>query len=107
MKRRYKRLQLNCPAIVTVHPGTRERRIYLLRVANISTAGAMFLSEIRLAVNTPVQVYLHLEIGQEKEKKTFRVRFSGKVVRTEPGGFAVEFDEAQQSLMVQDGTPTA
>jgi hypothetical protein len=28
------------------------------------------------------------------------------VIRTEPRGFAVEFDEAQQSLMVQDGTPT-
>jgi hypothetical protein len=105
-KRRYKRLKLNCPAIITVHPDSREKKIYLLRIANISTAGAMFVTEIQLAVGTPVQVYLHLEIGQEEEKKIFRVRFSGKVVRTEPGGFAVGFDEAQQSLMVQEGTPT-
>lgn len=104
-KRRYKRLKLNCSAIVTVHPGSREKKIYLLRIANISTAGAMFVTEIQLAVGTPVQVYLHLEIGREKEKKIFRVRFSGTVVRTEPGGFAVEFDEAQQNIMVQKGIP--
>ncbi len=103
MKRRYRRLQLNCSAIVTIHPGTKDRRICLLRVANISTAGALFQSDLHPAVDTPVQVFLHLELGREKEKKILRVKFSGKVVRNEPAGFAVAFDEARQSLMAKEG----
>lgn len=106
MRRRYRRLQLSCPAIVTVDPGTKDRRIYLLRVVNISTAGAMFQSDLHPAVDTPVHVFLHLKVGREKEKKILRVKFSGKVIRIEPAGFAVSFDEARQSLTAKEEVST-
>jgi hypothetical protein len=106
MKRMYKRLQFNSPAIVSVNPGTPGKRNYLLRIVNISAAGAMFHSEVHLPAGTPVQVFLHLEYDHAHKKKIIRVEFFGKVVRSEPRGFAVAFDEVHQNLMVQEGTTT-
>jgi hypothetical protein len=91
MSRMYKRLQLNYPAIVLADPGTQGERMYSLKVVNISTAGAMFLSNVYLPKGTPAQVFFYLEFGPAQN--ILRVKFSGKVVRFEPGGFAIAFDE--------------
>ena len=98
MSRIYKPLQINYPAIVLADPGTQEERLYLLKVANISSAGAMFLSEAHLSEGTPAQVFFYLEFGPAQN--ILRAKFTGKVVRSEPGVFVVAFDEVH-TLRIQ------
>jgi hypothetical protein len=94
----YKSPQLNYPAIVLADPGTQGERIYLLQAVNISTAGANFFSEAHLSEGTPAQVFFYLEFGPAQN--ILRAKFSGRVVRSEPGGFAVAFDEVH-TLRIQ------
>ena len=91
MSRMYKPLQLDYPATILSDPGTPLERIYLLRAANISSKGVMFLSKVYLSEGTPVQVFFYLEFGPTQN--ILRIKFSGKVVRSEPEGFRVAFDE--------------
>jgi hypothetical protein len=90
MSRIDKRLQLNYPATVLADPGTQWERIYFLTTANISSRGAMFLSKADLSEGTPVQVFFYFEFSPSQN--ILRAKFSGKVVRSEPGGFTVAFD---------------
>jgi len=94
----YKPLQIDYPAIVLADPGTQEERFYLLKVANISSAGAMFLSKEHLSEGTPAQVFFYLEFGPAQN--ILRAKFSGRVVRSEPGVFVVAFDEVH-TLRIQ------
>ena len=94
----YKSPQFNYPAIVLADPGTQGERIYLLQAVNISTAGANFFSEAHLSEGTPAQVFFYLEFGPAQN--ILRAKFSGKVVRFEPGGFVVAFVEVH-TLRIQ------
>ena len=101
MSRTYKRLQINHPAIVTVNPAKDGERIFLLKTVDISAAGAMFSSEEHLSPDTPVKVVFLLKRGHP-QKNRLKVIFSGRVVRCEPGRFAVVFDEIHPFIISQE-----
>jgi c-di-GMP-binding flagellar brake protein YcgR len=100
MSRVYKRLNVSLPAIVAVNPAAQGERNLLLRTVDISASGAMFCSETSLSPNTPVKVVFLLNQSNSSQKK-LRVIFHGRVVRCEPGRFAVAFDEVHPLIMSQ------
>ena len=99
MSRLHKRLQISLPAIVTINPNKQGERILLLITVDISASGVMFYSEQSFFPNTPVKVVFLLKQGQSQKLK---VMFSGRVIRCEPGRFAVAFDEVHPLIMSQD-----
>ena len=96
-KRVYTRVKPNAPALVLADPGTLEERIYIIRVENLSAAGAFFRTNVNLSCGTFTKIFLRLR----NEKKFIMVEFFGKVVRSEPGGFAVAFEYAKKSRPVR------
>jgi len=101
MSRMYKRLQIDHPAIVTVNPAKYGERIFLLRTVDISAAGAMFHLKEYLSPDTPVKVLFLLRRGHPQKNK-LKVVFSGRVVRCEPGRFAVAFDKIHPFIISQE-----
>jgi hypothetical protein len=101
MSRMYKRLQISLPAIVMFNPIKQGEPILLLRTVDISAAGAMFCSEQSLFPDTPVKVVFLLKRGHAQKNK-LKVMFSGRVIRCEPGRFAVAFDEVHPIIMSQE-----
>ncbi len=91
MARIYRRVQLDHPAIVAVKPAEQDERIFLVRTADISASGAMFCSERHFTSGTRVKVALILNEGHSQSNK-LKVMFTGRIVRCEPGRFAVAFD---------------
>jgi hypothetical protein len=85
-----KNLQLDYPVIVLANPGTLREKMFLIRVADISSAGVWFRSDANLSQGTPTQVTFQLKYGPEK--RTLKVKFAGRVVRSEPGGFSIAFE---------------
>jgi hypothetical protein len=91
----YQRLQISLPAIVTINPNKQGERLLLLITVDISASGAMFSSEQSFFPNTPVKIVFLLK--QEHSQKLM-VMFSGRVIRCEPGKFAVAFDEVHPKV---------
>jgi hypothetical protein len=98
MSRMYQRLQIGLPAIVTINPTEQGERILLLRTVDISAAGAMFCSEQSLFPDAPVKVVFLLK-QRHSLKNKLRIVFAGRVIRCEPGRFAVAFDEVYPILL--------
>jgi hypothetical protein len=101
MSRMYRRLQIDHPAIVTVNPAQDGERIFLLRTVDISAAGAMFSSREHFTADTPVKVVFLLKRGHSQKNK-LKITFSGRVIRCEPGRFAVAFDEIHPLIISQE-----
>jgi hypothetical protein len=78
------------PAIVVANPGTREERIYLIRKVITSSVGAWFSSDVKLPRGTFTQVIFRLRYGIDE--RNINVKFFGRVVRSDPEGFGVEFE---------------
>ncbi len=98
MSRMYKRLQINLPAIVTINPNERGERSLLLKTVNVSASGSMFYSEQSFSPDTPVKVVFLLRQGHSQRLK---IVFTGKVVRSELGQFAVAFDAVHPMIVPQ------
>ncbi len=94
MGRTYRRVPLNHPAVVAVNPATHDERIYLVRTSDISASGALFCSKEHFLPGTPVKAVFILKRRQPENHK-LKVEFTGRVIRCEPGGFAVAFDEVR------------
>jgi hypothetical protein len=92
MPRKYKRIQISLPAIVTINPNKKDERILLLITVDISASGVMFYSEQSLFLNTPVKVVLLIKRSHSL-KNNIKVMFFGKVIRCQPGRFAVAFNK--------------
>lgn len=101
MSRIFKRLQINHPAIVMVNSAQAGERIFLLRTVDICAAGAMFSSKERLPLGTPVKIVFLLKPGRS-QKNRLKVIFSGRVIRCEPGRFAVVFDKVHPFIISQE-----
>ncbi len=98
MSRMYKRLQINLPAIVTINPNEQGERNLLLTTVNVSASGSMFYSEQSFSQDTPVKVAFLLKQGHSQSLK---IMFTGRVVRSELGQFAVAFDEVHPIIVPQ------
>jgi hypothetical protein len=90
MDKMSKCLHLDYPVIVLAHPGTVREKTFLIRVADISSSGLWFRSDANLTQGTPTQVVFQLRHGPEK--RTLKVKFAGRVVRSDPGGFSIAFE---------------
>ena len=100
-KRVYARVKPNAPALVLADPGTRGERIYIIRVENISAAGAFFRTNVHPSYGTPTKILFRLKYGSKQ--KIMRMEFSGKVIRSEPEGFAVAFENAKSLKETREG----
>jgi len=100
-KRVYTRVKPNAPALVLADPGTPEERIYIIRVENLSAAGAFFRTNVNLSCGTPTKILFRLKYGSKQ--KIMRMEFSGKVIRSEPEGFAVAFENAKSLKETGEG----
>ncbi len=92
MSRIYRRVQLDHPAVVAVNAAQHDERMFLVRSVDISASGAMFRSVHHFSQGATVKVIFILESGQSQNKK-LTVKFTGRIVRSEQGKFAVAFDE--------------
>jgi hypothetical protein len=101
MARIYKRVQLDHPAVVAVNPAEHGERIFLVRTVDISAAGAMFRSEEHFSPDTPVKVVFLLK-RRHSQKNKLKIMFSGRVIRCEPGRFAVAFDKINPFIILQE-----
>ena len=90
MERIYNVVNENATALVLANPGTMEEKIYFIRDVITSSSGAWFRSDVNLPRGTPTIVFLQLKYGMEI--KYVRVKFYGKVVRCESGGFGIAFE---------------
>jgi hypothetical protein len=99
MSRLYKRLQISLTAIVAFALNEQDERILLMTTVDISASGAMFYSEQSFYPNTPVKVVFLLKRGRTQK---LRIMFPGKVIRCEPGRFAVAFDEVHPMIISQE-----
>lgn len=90
MNRISKILQLDPPAIVLANPGMLSENTLLIRVVDISSAGVWFRSDASLSQGTQTQVTFQMKYGPGK--RTHKVKFSSRVVRSEPGGCAIAFE---------------
>jgi len=90
MERMYDHVVESQRALVLANPGTKEERIYLIREVVTSSYGAWFHTDVNLSRGTPTQVIFRLKY--DTEKKILMVKFFGRVIRSEPGGFAVAFE---------------
>ncbi len=98
MSRIYRRLQINLPAIVTINSNEQGERNLLLKTVNVSASGSLFYSEQSFSPDTPVKVVFLLKQGHSQSLK---IMFTGKVVRSELGQFAVAFDEIHPIIVPQ------
>ena len=90
MERMYHHVLESQRALVLANPGTQEERIYLMKEVITSSSGAWFRTDVTLPRGTLTQVIFRLKYGTEN--KILMVKFFGKVVRSEHGGFEVAFE---------------
>jgi hypothetical protein len=108
MGRIYRRVPLNHPAVIAVNPAAHDERIYLVRTSDISASGALFCSDRQFSPGTPVKAVFILKRQQPQNHK-LKVEFTGRVIRCEPRGFAVAFDDVHPitiQSMSQDSQDT-
>ncbi len=96
-RRKLGRFRLEIPArIETIHPEVRKETHDLL-TANISSGGAFFHAKEPLPEGTSVKMEIILPFEKLKEVKNqhkkARIEVTGRVLRSEPKGMAIEFDK--------------
>ncbi len=96
-RRKLGRFRLEIPArIETIHPEV-EKETHDLLTANISSGGAFFHTKEPLPEGTPVKIEIILPFEKLKELKNdhkqAHIKVTGRVLRLEPKGMAIEFDQ--------------
>ncbi len=95
--RRLERFDLNLPAKLEILGDEKEREAKTLNLLtrNISSGGAYFHTEQPFPVGTGVKIDIILSIDELKKLKGKRaiIKVSGKVIRQEPNGMAICFNE--------------
>ncbi len=89
--RKHKRYDLNLPVAVLETGGQGGNRVFLLRTENVSAGGALFHADRGPAAGTEVRLVFFLQTDPLEAFVDPRHTFHGKVVRSEPGRFAVAF----------------
>ena len=95
-RRIYERFDLSVPARVAPVDGPPGRDVLNLTTQNISAGGAYFrtLKPIPRGLNIRLEITLPLnKLKRLKGAKKALVSLTGKVIRSDPGGMAVQFNE--------------
>ncbi len=100
-KRQMERFDLSIPAVITLenHDSPDDRKAQReLKTKNVCGGGAFFVTDDPLAIDTQVDVDLHLAFyaGNVTRERHSNIHVSGSVVRIEPGGMAIQFDDKYQ-----------
>jgi hypothetical protein len=82
-RRAYARAKLSLPMRVKRIAGQRERLEQLLRTANISSSGVLFLCPQRIEPGTPVELEVCL-VDRPFGRGTVRMKTEAHIVRAEP-----------------------
>jgi len=102
-RRDHERFSLQLPAkIEAVTP--RERLVFDLQSDNVSAGGALFDTEVEIAVGTEVRINLTLPSERHKELTGAEslVKVRGKVVRSGPSGLAISFGKKYELLKLRN-----
>ena len=104
-KRQMERFTLNVPAAIALKDqmGSSQKASAELRTRNICAGGAFLLTDDPLNLGTQVDVNLHLSFfaGSKEHERWSDIHVSGSVIRIEPDGMAIQFDDKYQILPVQ------
>lgn len=99
-KRHLERFNLNVPAVVTLKNKLEAAPKFSteLKTRNICAGGAFIVTEDPMPVGTDVDIDLHLSFftGNSEHERRSNIHVSGSVIRIEPGGMAIKFDDKYQ-----------
>ncbi len=97
--RKYKRYDLNLPVAVLETGGRGGNRVFLLRTENVCAGGALLRADRGPAAGTEVRLVFFLQTDPLEAFVDPRHTFHGRVVRSEPGRFAVVFVNRRPSAV--------
>ena len=99
-KRLMERFNLSVPAVVTLKESLRQdpKISTELKTRNICAGGAFIVTDDPLEIGTEVNVDLHLAFfaGSPTHERHSNIHVSGQIIRIEPDGMAIQFDEKYQ-----------
>ena len=99
-RRKLERFDLHIPAKIELLIKKREKELIRLLTENVCAGGAYFHTTKPLPESTPVKIDLVLPLDKLKtlkdEWKHALIKVTGKVLRSEPEGMAICFDEDYQ-----------
>ncbi len=101
--RKHKRYDLDLPVAVLETGGQGGSRIFLLRTQDVSAGGALLRAERGLPAGTDVRLVFFLQTDPLEAMIDPRYTFRGRVVRSEPGCFAVAFVKELQAAGAAEG----
>lgn len=96
-KRKMERFDLNLAALLTrkdsMSPGGTIPTTF--RTKNICSGGAFFVTDNPLQKGAKIDISFHLALygGNKTDERQSHVRVAGSVIRVEPDGMAVAFDD--------------
>ncbi len=104
-KRKLERYSLKIPARITVHNKTAsevDKKTFYLTTNNVCSGGAYFRTDSQLQLGTEVGIDMQLTInlGTKAQKKLSCVQVSGRVIRIEETGMAIQFNRKYKILPV-------
>lgn len=104
--RKHKRYDLNLPVAVLETGGRGGNRVFLLRTENVCAGGALFRADRGPAAGTEVRLVFFLQTDPLEAVIDPRHTFHGRVVRSEPGRFAVVFVNRLEASVPAQGPET-
>lgn len=99
-RRQIERFSLVIPARLAVSKTGKKKEIMEMRTDNISSGGAFFHTRQTVPEGTQVELDLILDTDRLKEILGAQsyIKVSGKVIRVEPQGMAVSFDDRYEIM---------
>lgn len=102
------RFNLCVPAVITVKgkgdlvPKTPTT----LKTKNICAGGAFMVTDDPIQIGAEVDVELHLAFftGNAERERRSNVHISGSIIRTEPSGMVIKFDDKYQIIPIPKDT---
>lgn len=102
------RFNLSIPAVITVRDGENPglEMPTTLKTKNVCAGGALMITDDPLRIGAAVDVELQLAFftGNVERERRSNVRVSGSIIRTEPNGMVIKFDDKYQIFPVPKDT---
>jgi len=100
-RREMERFDLGLFSRIQVQSGERAPEIMELVTENVCAAGTYFNTSNPLSSETRVSLYMTLEVPYQQNRSSnhlTRIEISGKVIRSEERGMAIQFDNGYKML---------
>ena len=99
-KRDMERFNLSVPAVITLMDAKdpNQKTLTELRTKNICAGGAFVITTDPLKLGMQVDIDLRLAFftGDTERERRSNIHVSGSIIRIEPGGMAIKFNEKYQ-----------